>query len=73
MTATEEDWYPPTKNKPCKPIRCDGDALWCPTCKANTVYGTHCLVCTPFTEEQMLTYAGDLNYLRKKYPEYMKI
>ncbi len=67
----DEDWFPATKNMPKKPIPSDGDAKWCKTCNANTFYSDHCLVCTPFTEEQMFRYAGNLKYLRVKYPQYV--
>lgn len=67
----EVDMNPPTKKQPCKPVPSEGDAKWCKECNANTFYGTHCLVCSPFTEEQMLKYAGNLQYLKKRYSKHV--
>jgi hypothetical protein len=58
-TATEDDWYPPTKNKPLPPIRTQGDVSFCKRCNANTVYlGTGCAVCAVPTGDFRLRYSG---------------
>jgi len=48
----------------------EGDATWCKTCEAFTVYKDVCAVCETQSEENRKKYKGDLNYLKAKYPGY---
>jgi hypothetical protein len=71
--ATDEDWYPPTKKMPCKPIHSCGDATFCSICKSNTTYKGICSVCGIKPEEIRLKHVGDLNYLKVKYSHYVNV
>jgi hypothetical protein len=70
--AMEEEWFPPTKKMPCKPIRCDGDATFCATCSSNTTYKGICAICGIKPSEIRLKHVGEINYLREKYPLYCR-
>lgn len=46
-----------------------GNAAWCDKCKAYTVYGNACAICTVPSQEDKLRYSGNLSYLKSKYPD----
>jgi hypothetical protein len=69
----DEDWFPPTRNKPVKPIQSDGDVTFCSTCKSNTTYKGLCSVCGIKSEEIRMKHEGNLKYLKVKYSDHVNV